>query len=211
MTWKTPPPTHLLHFSGGMDSTYVLYKHLLTRPFDRILVHHIQLRHTAEDRLQQEQRAVDHILHYFRTHGLTNFETHTSAFDYGTLPRISIKDIQIVSLFTGIILRTPRYSNIHTLHLSWHQGEVDNDEIKRGFRVRAMLTALDTGHDLRFNFPIADMSRADMAADMPPELLAMVHSCRKPTNGNHCRRCKTCLELKQAGILDVVGQNKTTS
>jgi len=199
-------PTTLLHFSGGMDSTYVLYSFLRDNPDEFVLVHHIQLRHHAEDRLVEEQQAVDNILNWLRKNGFNNFIYHQSAFDYGSLPRISIKDIQIVALFTGIIIRTHIGSGIRKLLLSWHLGEVNREDIQKGFRIKAMLQALDCGEDLEYVFPIEFMDRRQMAEDMPEELLEMANSCRKPLKGRNCCRCKTCLELKEAGILHIVGR-----
>ena len=195
------PITTLIHLSGGQDSTYCLLNWLREHRDETILVHHVELRHQAENRLEHERRAVKQIINYLHIKGYSNLKYYDSVFSYGNLPRISIKDIQIVSLFTGIILRTPGFEDIRTIILPWHQGEVNADEINRGFRVKAMLRALELDPDkYEFVFPVEHKTRAEMAADMPQELLRLCHCCRTPSNGYHCGKCKTCMELKEAGI-----------
>lgn len=204
--------TTLLHFSGGQDSTYVAYKWLKENPNETLLLHHVKLHHIAENRVDLEQMAVDRILHWFRENGLNNFIYEESSFSYGTLPRISIKDIQIVSVFTSIILRTPNYKTIDKLLLSWHSGEVHREDINKGFRVRKMLEALEVPREIKFIFPIEYKTRKEMFDDMPKDLSKLIWSCRKPIHGKMCGRCHTCGEFKAAGIFDfyenVVPQKK---
>lgn len=195
------PITTLLHFSGGQDSTYVAYKWLKEHPDEILLLHHVNLKHKAENRLIVEKAAVHNILNYFKHIGLNNFRYLESSFDYGDLPRISVKDIQIVSLFTSIILKTPQYNTINKLLLSWHDGEVNREDIRKGYRVRKMLDALEVDRPIEFIFPIEYMTRKEMFDDTPKELVKYMWSCRKPKNGSHCGSCKTCIELKKEGIL----------
>lgn len=190
----------LLHLSGGMDSTYCLWKRLTDYPEERILVHHVKLRHRAEDRMLPEERACQEIIQWLRAQGLHNFEFMQSHFEYGDLPRISIKDIQIVTMFSGIILRTPEIEGIERIILPWHKGEVNNDENNKGYRVKAMLQALESPK-VELQFPIENMTRADMAKDMPRELLALCSFCRRPNEAGPCRKCKTCHEMIEAKLL----------
>lgn len=192
--------TTLLHFSGGQDSTYVAYKWLKNNPDEVIVLHHVNLYHKAENRLVQEKKAVKNILDYFRRNGLTNFIYHESSFSYGDLPRTPIKDIQIVSMFSAIIFKTAIYQSIDKLLLSWHKGEVNREDIKKGFRVRKMLEALEVDRDIDFVFPIENTTRREMFDNMPLCLTKLVWSCRKPKNNKHCGKCKTCLELKKNNI-----------
>lgn len=195
------PITTLLHFSGGQDSTYVAYKWLKEHPDEILLLHHVNLKHEAENRLMVERTAVHNSLNYFKRIGLSNFIYLESSFDYGDLPRISIKDIQIVALFTSVILKTPQYNTIDKLLLSWHKGEVNREDIRKGYRVRKMLDALEVDRPIEFVFPIEYMTRKEMFNDTPKELMKYMWSCRKPKNGSHCSSCKTCRELKEEGIL----------
>jgi 7-cyano-7-deazaguanine synthase in queuosine biosynthesis len=206
MASKFQVPTWMIEFSGGLDSTYTLYDWLRNENNKKkvILVHHVNLRHQAENRLVYEREAVHNILQWFKQQGLDNFIYHESTFDYGTLPRIKVKDIQITSLFTSIILKTPGWNKINNLILSWHKGEVDSNENMRGHRVMTMLEACEVPRKITIHFPIEFMTRKDMVDDMPAELFALVHSCRKPTEENKvCGKCKTCLEYIREGIQPV--------
>jgi 7-cyano-7-deazaguanine synthase in queuosine biosynthesis len=199
----------MLNFSGGMDSTYVLYHWLKNNPRERILLHHVNLHHVNENRLKHEQEAVKNILEWLRAKGLKNYDYFESSFSYGNLPRISIKDIQIVALFSGIILRTQGWKSINTVLLSWHQGEVNREDINKGYRIRKMFDALEIDRPINFVFPIENMTRRQMADDMPEELLRLCHSCRKPQrNRKNCGQCNTCLEMKEAKIFNIVGNDK---
>lgn len=189
----------LLHLSGGQDSTYVAWKWLSDHPGEVLLIHHINLYHRIENRLNEEKKAVARILEWLRANGLSNFVYFESDFSYGNLPRISIKDIQICTVFSSIILRTPNFKQIKTILLSWHKGEVNAPGINRGYRVKALLKAFEI-EGIQLEFPISEMTRRDMAHEMPSDLLALVHTCRKPQNGRSCGRCRTCKEMRAAGI-----------
>src|SRR5690606_30924143 len=160
---------------------------------------HINLVGRGENRLVQENRAVRKALEFFQSEGLDNFVYYESDFSYGNLPRISIKDIQICTVFSSIILRTPSFRNIKTLLLSWHLNEVNAPGIDRGFRVKALLKAFEID-GIQLEFPIGEMTRRQMADDMPEDLLKLVHTCRKPDKRGACGKCKTCKEMKEAGL-----------
>src|SRR5690606_30743001 len=138
---KLHKTTTLLHLSGGQDSTYVAWKWLKDHPNEVLLIHHINLYHRKENRLTYENEAVHNVLKWLKANSLSNFVYYESDFSYGNLPRISIKDIQICTVFSSIILRTPSFRSIKTLLLSWHKGEVNDPGINRGYRVKAMLKA----------------------------------------------------------------------
>lgn len=194
-------PRTLIHLSGGLDSAYSLWQHLTQHPTDRVLVHHVKLQHTAEDRLKTESMAVNALIKELKDMGLTNFEFHESSFLYGTLPRISIKDIQIVSMFSAIILKTPKWKDINKIKLCWHKGEVNAEPRIRGYRVLKMLEALDAP-TVELHFPIEHKTRAEMYNELPARLLRHVRSCRKPhlNAGRPCNKCKTCLEYINEGL-----------
>jgi hypothetical protein len=192
--------TTLLHLSGGLDSVFVAWDWLRKHPTEILLLHHVKLWHRGEPRQNAEQKAVEAILGQFQLMGLRNFQYHESTFSYGTLPRIAVKDIQIVSLFSGIILRTPKYESVKKLLLSWHLGEVNSTEIDRGFRVKKMLAALDCPH-VEFVFPIEFHSRKMMVEELPKLILQHVSSCRKKDKYlKPCGRCKTCKEYIYEGL-----------
>jgi hypothetical protein len=130
----------LITLSGGLDSTYVLYEHLKNNPTENTLVFHLELIHNKEKRNKEELNACSNIVKELRKMGYTNFDyIGDSVFDYGSLPRISIKDIQIIAMFKAIILKTPQYSSIDTIKFGWHSGEVNREDINKGYRVKKCL------------------------------------------------------------------------
>lgn len=191
----------LLHLSGGLDSTFALWNFLNTTDED-IIIHHLNLRHKKEDRLHQERMAVMGVISYLNDNGYGGrISYYESSFDYGNLPKITVKDIQIVSLFTAIILKTPTMKSVENLILSWHKGEVHDVEIHKGFRVKKMLKALEVDRKINFHFPIAEFDRKYMMENLPADLLKAVHSCRKPTLDKRvCGKCKTCMEYIELGL-----------
>ena len=194
-----PRPTTLLQFSGGQDSSYVAWKWLTDNPDKVLLLHHINLYHYKEDRVDYENKAVHNILDWFQKNDINNWLYYESDFSYGNLPRISIKDIQICALFAGIIFRTPTFKTLDTLLLSWHIGEVNAPEIGRGYRVLDMFKALQV-EGVTLEFPIEFHTREQMASEMPSELLQLVHTCRRPIKDKACGKCKTCKEMIKAKI-----------
>ena len=199
----------LLHFSGGMDSTYVLYDYLKKHPDRTILVHHVLLRNKNEDRLIHEKKAVKDILSWLTANGYNNYVYHESTFDYGSLYYISLKDIQIVSVFTAIIMKSRHFVNIKNLLLSWHKGEVNRQDINKGYRIRLALQGFQA-REPELIFPIENMTRKDMARNMPEDLLRLVWCCRKPlSNGRHCGVCHTCKELCRADLFRIVNIDKS--
>jgi hypothetical protein len=76
-------------------------------------------------------------------------------------------------------------------------------------RVRAILDACEIPRErYELVFPIEHLTRAQMAEDMPPDLLALCSCCRKPIAGRNCGRCITCNELREAGIIYKVNPPK---
>lgn len=196
----------LINFSGGMDSAYVLYKYLKENPEEKFLVHHINLRHYKEDRMNRESIAVSNILYWLKSQGLDNFDYYESHFDYGGLPEISVKDIQIVAFFNGIILKTPKWSKINKIIISWHKGEVyDGAEDKKGLKVKSILRSLGVNPLPVLEYPIESLSRLDIVSLMPVELLHLASSCRRPTSEDNCGKCIPCKEFKKLGIFKEVG------
>lgn len=193
-----PKITTLLHLSGGQDSTYVAWKWLKEHPNEALLIHHVNLLSGAENRLAQENRAVRKVLEFLRSEGLDNFVYHESDFNYGTL-HVSIRDIQICTVFSAIILRMKAFSHIKKILLAWHKGEVNAPGINRGYRVKAMLKAFEI-EGIELEFPIEQHTRKMMADEMPDKLLALCHTCRRPDRRGACGKCKTCLEMKKAGL-----------
>jgi 7-cyano-7-deazaguanine synthase in queuosine biosynthesis len=185
----------MITLSGGLDSTFVLWQHFQQNPTDEPFVLHINLINKGEPRYERELIACRNIVNYFRNKGYKMTFYASPVFNYGNLPRITIKDIQIVAMFQAIVLKTPQYQSINECKLGWHKGEVNSDEINRGYRVKAMFESLEVGRPIELLFPIEHMTRAEMISQLPKELLSLISSCRKPISNKPCGKCKTCKEF----------------
>jgi 7-cyano-7-deazaguanine synthase in queuosine biosynthesis len=190
----------LITLSGGLDSTFVLWQHLTEHPEEETVVFHIELRHKKEDRLQQERMACKQLVKELQKMGHKFTYIEGPRFDYGNLPRITIKDIQIVAMFKAIVLKSPQWHHINTIKFGWHKGEVNRDDINKGYRVRKMFEALEVDREIDFVFPIENTTRKEMVKQLPPDILKWVRSCRKPMFNNPCRNCKTCREYMAEGL-----------
>lgn len=197
----------LIHFSGGMDSSFALYDWLRTNKDNHreqnIIVHHIQF--NSNLRTLRETLAVERTLEFFVQRGLTKFEYFVSGFEQGTLPHLGLKDIQIVSLYTAMILKQPTF-NVDKILVPWHKGETSDNPVKKGYRIKNALKGFGVETLPEFIFPIEHLTRREIATLMQKELLEITSSCRKPLSiTENCGVCRTCQELKEAGILDIVG------
>lgn len=194
-------PTILINLSGGLDSTYVAY-HTLKNMYPRkVLLYHIHLVN-AEKRSQSELKAVGGILNYFDKIGLKNYEYIHSAFNYGSLNKVTLKDIQIIATFNAALLKNPLYNNIIEIPLCWHKGEVNSDINNRGFRVKKVFESLEVPYNrVKLTFPIENLTRKEMIDGLPIELVSKISSCRKrDINNKPCHVCKTCKEYIEEGL-----------
>lgn len=191
---------HMMSFSGGMDSVYVLYSFLRDNPKSKILVHRVDLNSPNISRLPYESKATANVFKWLRDNGLNNFEEYSSTFDYGTLPYIGLRDIQVAGFFAAIIINTPKWKSIDTILFPWHKGEVNRITADKGIRIRNLFLGLGIERKINFAFPIEEMSRKDMFKDMPLDLYNLVSSCRRPSAKGACQKCRTCLEYIKDGL-----------
>ena len=193
----------LVNLSGGLDSTYVLWRHLsdhTTPP----LVHHCVLKTKANGvRWERELDAVRAILAWLCDHDLGHFEYVESTVDYrglGAHPR----DNLTIELMTGTILLNPAYRSIRRTLSCVASTEVARVNRQRvdfaGYRARSLAMRRMVWHprrrrprDLVTVEPIRHMSKHDVWQATPPELRALTASCRY---GIDCGRCHSCRQLE---------------
>ena len=193
----------IILFSGGMDSTYLLWRYLKdNRP---VHVHHVSLRNRTEAMWQPQDAAAARILVRLQkefTFGYTEskhewFCTKPIAFDSDVL----LLHLQcLVKSFKGYEL---------TLNLGWtHEGMV-RPIIKRRLARNAtggLWTALRNSLNnpsyvpKELTFPLLEWGtdRRDMIRDLPQNLLDLTWSCRRPDNGKPCGKCVPCKQIKRA-------------
>jgi 7-cyano-7-deazaguanine synthase in queuosine biosynthesis len=181
-------------FSGGLDSTAMLVK-LLNETADELRVHHIRMVN-RERRDVAEQRAVEAIVAYCRRH-YRPFRYSESGLDFGELEAIPIDYLSIAFVACQVAIDTPGCNRVAVAALG-----ADTDIVNRSARQQRVFEAMYECYRARklgearveWVFPVVESSKADLAASLPPELLDLTWSCRRPVEGlRPCLRCKACI------------------
>jgi len=189
-------------FSGGMDSTAMLVK-LLTQSQDELRVHHIRMVN-REGRAAAEQAAVEAILAWCRRR-YRAFRYSESGLDFASLEAIPIDYLSIAYVACQVAIDTPGCNRIAVASLAR-----DTDIRNRSARQRQVFDAMYACYRARklgepqveWIYPVYDCSKDEVAAMLPPELVALTWSCRrpvaKPGGWTPCGACKAC--LARAGV-----------
>ena len=190
--------TTLVMFSGGIDSTAMLVK-LLAEGGDELRVHHIRMVN-QEKRDLAEQRAVEGIVAHCRGR-YRPFRYSESALDFGGLDAIPIDYLSIASVACQVAIDTPGCDRIAVATLA-----TDTDIANRSARQRRVFEEMYACYRARklgeprveWIAPVFDLPKAALAAALPPELLDLTWSCRRPVEGfRPCGACKACRAREQ--------------
>ena len=187
--------TTLVMFSGGLDSTAVLYK-LLTRSEDELHVHHVHLVN-RDGRTRAERDAADAVVAWCRA-SCRPFSYSESALDFSALQAIPIDYLSVAFAACQVAIDIPRCNQIAVGVLA-----ADLDEVKRKVseRQRGVFEAMYACYRERklgepaveWIYPVYELSKAQVAASLPPELRAAAWSCRRPVpEGSGYRVCGLC-------------------
>jgi len=189
--------TTLVMFSGGMDSTAMLVK-LLIESRDELRVHHIHMAN-REMRARAEGSAAERIVAYCRER-YRAFRYSESALDFTSLEAIPIDYVSIAYVACQVAIDTPRCDRIAVASLSRDTAIAD-----RSARQRQVFDAMYACYRARklgepkveWIYPVYDCSKRQIAEMLPPELMALTWSCRrpveKPGGWAPCGGCKACL------------------
>ncbi len=187
----------ILPLSGGLDSTYCMYKYLKENPDKTLLVHHVKMRN-YEGRLKCELTAVNAILNWFKKNNMQNFKYIESGFDYGDIKYVN-HDVVTIGYVTGTILRHPKKRTVKTvisptcLEESKGYGSPTSALTLRHKRKLDIINIAADRNDIKLSYPILDVAKGDIKNLLPKELYSLCWYCRKPdANGNSCGRCHTC-------------------
>lgn len=201
--------TAFVNLSGGVDSTYYLWRWLREHPEETIVVHHCLF---LKRRLTQEKNACDNVLNYFRSVGLNNFRYVETGIQRGTLQG-KILDIELLSANTGVALKlNPSaktlllpYCKEETSALDVHLkggGTIETyDHNHRYWKVNQVYELL-AGRELQYHFYRSPdgrlLSKREMIQEMPKELFEKTWYCRRPREGEVCGKCHTCRKVNRA-------------
>ena len=199
-------------FSGGLDSTAMLVR-LLAQDTDELRVHHIRMVN-REGRDGAEQAAVDGILGYCRAR-YRAFRYSESALDFSELAAIPIDYLSIAFVACQVAIDTPRCTRIAVGSLS-----TDTDIVNRSARQQRVFQEMYACYRARklgepevtWVFPVYDTPKAELARELPRELLDLTWSCRRPVRAASgwvaCGACKACRARPESSLIAGGGRHE---
>jgi 7-cyano-7-deazaguanine synthase in queuosine biosynthesis len=191
----------LINISGGVDSIFTAWKLLSENSNETFLLHHVSGSQSflpANSRVKLEKSAVLNFLQYLDNHNITNYK-YIESKRYRTDSSVkSIKDIEMVGIFTGILLRT--YTTISKIVVSANledleQGVNYNERSQTRFEI---INAISRNHNVEYIYPIKDLTKSEISNLMPEELLKLCWYCRNPQiGGKVCGKCQPCININK--------------
>ena len=186
-------------YSGGLDSLGTLY-HLLTDPLYKdykIHVHHVH-QHNVERRAKAESIAVNIALKELNDLGF-KFDYSESSITTPNFGPYFMYDTDSINFFAGYVCSVN--PNIELVAMGMNAGDSNHSLEDRRKRANAILTAFTPAEKI---YPVLNLSKREIYDSLPESLKNKFWSCRTPIYTekeiNPCGRCKTCLQLKEAGI-----------
>jgi hypothetical protein len=192
--------TTLIQFSGGIDSTFVLWWWLVNHPDEYCVVHHIDMIH-FEKRNIEELKAVDRVLKWLDSQGLKNYFYIQNTFDYGNIPG-AVYDVKVCGFVAGIILSTERWESISKVYFPIYGHETHREENRR----KVMHLTITSGREVECIYPLVGITKTEVMKMMPYELLKLCWYCRVPIDEKICGRCHTCKQVEE-GANEVIEEN----
>ena len=184
-------------FSGGLDSTAMLVE-LLAHGEEPLRVHHIHM-HNAEGRAEAERRAVEAIVAWCGVR-YRAFRYSESGLDFRGLEAIPIDYLSIAFVACQVAIDTPGCNRVAVASLAR-----DTDIENRSARQRQVFDAMYACYRARklgepaveWTYPVYRRTKAELAAALPPALVELTWSCRRPvlerSRYRPCGACKACL------------------
>jgi len=204
---KYLPEAVVIMASGGVDSTYLLWK-LLNETTVPIHAHHISLQVHGLQRHDCEGLAFQRITKYLNDN-IRPFSWTTSVIGYESFPyRGWDTDTQLLmgarcaanlpAKKITVMLGVTADDN----HKPIIQARIDRDVISTLWS--ALLNSIDPEVSKKINpeleLPIGNMFKHEIVSELPDELLDLTWSCRQPVRENNtiraCGNCEPCKALK---------------
>jgi 7-cyano-7-deazaguanine synthase in queuosine biosynthesis len=197
----------LCMFSGGVDSTGVLYFLLNDEKYINydIHVHFIKIIN-RENRYEAETIAVRSCIEWFGKHS-REFLYSENIVEFSFLKRSFPWDVDIINFVTAEIVanlgfdyefRSVGRTKTDTLSYS---GVPDYEQANK------IVDVILEGYNKKIEriFPVIDMTKKEIWDMLPKELRTKTWSCRTPilkdNNYIPCNNCHTCKQLKEEGII----------
>lgn len=184
-------PSILVMFSGGLDSTGVLWKLLSEK--QKIHVHHMNLRN-VERRARAEAVAVNKILTYVKNIG--PFSYSESTHEYPSFGNKFMWDSDIVAFVSGFIcLSIPSIKNVAIGMTASDENTGLSDRIVRSNKILEAFT------DAKKIYPVSHLTKLQIYDMLPEEIRSLTWSCRTPVYQENeavkCGKCQTCIQMNE--------------
>lgn len=201
--------TILCMFSGGLDSTAVLYKLLTDKQYSDydIHVHHMHLRN-IERRAMAESTAIKKILTYFEENDFEKFDFTENIIETFFLQPPQFKrfpfDSDVMAFFAAnICLGDTTMKKVAVGHTKTDL-EFAPNLIMRRERMQKILEASYFPDEVstEFLYPLIKLTKQETSDILPKELRDLTWSCRNPIYDDdgipsECGKCLTCKEMSE--------------
>jgi len=190
----------LIMLSGGLDSTYVLYK-TLKETDDKVWVHHIVLKNSVENRWREELIASREIMKYCQK--IRSFPYSESEWGF-YFKKYFAWDIEIIAFTAAqivpniatkedsVVLVTGRVKEDDAVRTSLRQTEYTQGLWE------AAIKKFGGKIDKEIHRPLRDKYKSELIAELPLDLLNMVWYCRNSDAGRPCGKCRSCKDMVEA-------------
>lgn len=183
-------PKVLIMFSGGLDSTAVLWRYV--NGGEEIHVHHLYLVN-KENRAKAEDRAVKDIVASMKK--IREFGFSESYHEYPCYGGSFLWDSDIFSFMAGGICLS--MGSIREVAIGMTASDMGAGISTRIERANKIFDAFGT--KAKKVYPLAEMTKRQVWDELPKDIRDMTWSCRSPRyNGDNvlsCGACRTCKEM----------------
>ena len=195
------PKTILAMYSGGLDSLGMIYQLLISGEYYayRLHIHHVHNRN-IEHRHQAEAVVVRQALAELKSQGFM-FQYSESEIASQPYNEQFMYDSDSINFFAGYICSVN--PDIVKVAIGMNATDSNHALEARRRRADAILSAFTPVEKI---YPVLDMTKREIYDRLPVWLRDKFWSCRRPvytdSGVESCGLCKSCEQLKQAGIED---------
>lgn len=196
------------NFSGGIDSTYSLWKWLSEHPDETLLVHHVSLR-TWEKRWEKEDAAVHNVLEWLNENGLTNYEYIETVLDVcDAHPRLW--DSTLTYFMLASVLTNTRFKELEYVLNNTPQDEYDRlgKTLDRMVAKKTNVFNSVRKKPLKTVYMMKGKYKKQIIKEMPIDLLELCWYCRRPQGDDVCHTCHTCKQVDKVKSAKVSKKEK---
>ncbi len=189
-------------FSGGLDSTYLLWK--LLNENRNIHVHHVSIRTRREPMWKEQDEAARKIIEHL---WLTRPFKYTESVYEWYCSEILAYDTDVIISHTQPLVRMFNSNIKINIHIGWTPEDMEipivqtrleydvSDNLWRALRL-SLGNPSNLPDTLTKRLVDDNISKKDMLQELPKDLLDLTWTCRQPIHGEKCNMCPSCQERR---------------